>query len=121
MPILDVEIVVADEGLAPGLAAALAEAAGRVFGTPAGHTWVRVRPLPRQHYAEDDGGPPAGVLPVFVTVVKARWPAPDELRGEVGRLTQEVARVCGRPPANVHVIYEPAGAGRVAFGGELVA
>ncbi len=80
MPILDVEIVVAEEELALGLAAALAEATGKVFGTPAGRTWVRVHPLPLRNYAENGGGPPDGVLPVFVTVLKARWPGQEELR-----------------------------------------
>lgn len=120
MPILDVEIVVAEEELAPGLAVALAEAAGKVFGTPAGRTWVRVHPLPLRNYAENGGGPPDGVLPVFVAVLKARWPGPQELTAEVASLTVEIARVCDRPQASVHVMYAPEGAGRVAFGGELV-
>lgn len=120
MPILDVEILVADDRLALELAPVLADAAGRIFDSPPGSVWVRVRPLSRQNYAENGGGPSEGVLPVFVTVLKARWPGPQELTVEVARLTQEIARICGRPVENVHVFYAPEGRGRVAFGGELV-
>jgi phenylpyruvate tautomerase PptA (4-oxalocrotonate tautomerase family) len=122
MPILEVEIVLAaGEALAPGLAGALAERAGAVFGAAPGRTWVRLRAMEREQYAEDGGGPPAGVHPVFVTVLKARWPERDQLAAEVAQLTAAVAQVCGRPAENVHVAYLPEGAGRVAFGGRLVA
>lgn len=121
MPILEVEIVVsASEHVDAGLAPALAEAAGEVLGTSPGRTWVRLRKLSLQDYAEQGGGPPAGTRPVFVTVLKARHPQHGELEAEVARLTQAIARVCGRPAENVHLIYAPHGAGRVAFGGTLV-
>lgn len=75
MPILEVEIVVGpEEELAPGLAGRLADAAAAVFAIPPGRTWVRLRALPCDRYAEDGGGPPAGVRPVFVSILKARRP-----------------------------------------------
>ena len=121
MPILDVEIVLCpDEALAPGLAAEIADRGGEVFGSPPGSTWVKLRAIPCAHYAENGGGPPDGVYPVFVSVLKAGLPAPDALRAEVARLTAAIAEATGRPAENVHIIYLPAGAGRVAFGGELV-
>jgi phenylpyruvate tautomerase PptA (4-oxalocrotonate tautomerase family) len=121
MPILDVEIVVAEtDQIDPHLAAALADAAGAVLSTVPGRTWVRVRHLPAERYAENGGGPAAGVHPVFVTVLKAEHPPPEDLRREMAALTQEVARVCDRPAENVHVFYAPEGRGRVAFGGRLV-
>jgi len=121
MPILDIEIVLRpDEDLAPGLAAAIADRCGEVFGLPPGSTWVKVHSLPRGHYAENGGGPHAGGGPVFVSVLKARLPAPDALRVEVARLSAAVAEATGRPVENVHIAYLPEGAGRVAFGGELV-
>ena len=82
MPIVDIEIV----GDAPPPAQALADEAGRIFGSAPGTTWVRVRAL-----AE-----------------------------EVRTLTHAVARAVARPPEHVHVLSEPAAAGRIAFGGALV-
>lgn len=120
MPILDIEIVVADdEQLAKDSPQRLADAAGEIFAAPLGRTWVRIRELPLQHYAES-GGVPTGVLPVFVTVLKAKRPPREVLRKEIAALTGAVARICGRPPENVHVLYRPEGIGRVAFGGELL-
>jgi len=57
LPILDVEIVVPtglrlDVGLGPDIV----EAAGQFFGTPAGGTWVKLRTLSYEFYAEN-GGP----------------------------------------------------------------
>jgi phenylpyruvate tautomerase PptA (4-oxalocrotonate tautomerase family) len=122
MPILEVEVVVGETDRLPSdLAARLADAAGEVFGAPAGRIWVRLRALPREQYAENGGGPPAGVLPVFVKVLKARQASPEELRREVQELTEAIAGACGRPMDNVHVVYAPKGAGRAAFGGRLVA
>jgi phenylpyruvate tautomerase PptA (4-oxalocrotonate tautomerase family) len=121
MPILEVEIVVAaTDRIDPRLAAALADAAGAVFRSAAGRTWVLVRHLPAERYAENGGGPPAGVRPVFVTVLKAEHPPPEDLKSEMAALTREVARICDRPAENVHVFYAPEGKGRVAFSGSLV-
>ncbi len=47
---------------------------------------------------------------------------PEETRRrihEVRRLTDAIAAACGRPAENVHLVYAPAGRGRVAFGGRL--
>ena len=53
MPIIDVEFVRgADEAL-PG-ADELAQALGRALKTPPGRTWVRLRRLAPQCYAEND-------------------------------------------------------------------
>ena len=57
---------------------------------------------------------------MFVSVLKAKLPPPDERQLEVTRLTEAVARICRRPPENVHILYLPGGAGRMAFGGTLV-
>ena len=121
MPILDVEIVLRPgESLDAGLARDLADRAALVFATPPGRTWVKVRTLALEHYAENGGGPPPGIYPVFVSVLKANLPPPDRLAIEVAELTRAVARACGRPGENVHVLYEPEAAGRVSFGGKLV-
>ena len=83
-------------------------------------TWVRLRVLPLSQYAENGGGPAHGVAPVFVTVLKAVLPPLDRRREEVRQLAQRIALVCRRPVENVHVLYLPDGAERVAFGGKLV-
>ncbi len=116
MPILDVDIVGAAD---LDLAQKIADAAGQVFHTPAGETWVRLRSP--DAYAENGGTLPEGVRPVFVSVLKAQPPTGEELALEVQALTEAVAHACGRPPENVHVLYAPAALGRVAFGGRLVA
>jgi phenylpyruvate tautomerase PptA (4-oxalocrotonate tautomerase family) len=115
VPILDVEVVGARE---EGLARRIADAAGAVFGTPPGRTWVKVRFLPRRDYAENGAALPHDVRPVLVRVLKAD--APEDLAAEVRALTAAVAAAAGRPPENVHLLYEPWGRGRVAFGGNLV-
>ena len=119
MPILEIEIVLRpDETLPSRLAADLAEAAGQVFNSAPGETWVKLRSLPAEHYAEN--GSPAGMAPVFVSILKARRSNADATRIEVSRLTTLVARLCARPPENVHIFYLPEALGRVAFGGHLL-
>ena len=118
MPIIDVEIV-GQESVGGDLAARLADMAGQVFGGPPASTWVRVRSLPQENYAENGTTSPAGWRSVFVTVRKAQRPTGPALRAEVRALTEGVARVCGRPVENVHILYEPDAQGRIAFGGTL--
>ncbi len=120
MPIVEVEPVEAPGASAPSLLAQrLADGIGEVFGSEPGHTWVVVRPIPAQGYAENASGD-GGYAPVFVRVLKKSLPARSDLQGEIDALTRVVAEVCGRDPSNVHVIYAPPAAGRVAFGGVLM-
>jgi phenylpyruvate tautomerase PptA (4-oxalocrotonate tautomerase family) len=118
MPIVDVEIVTS-ESLEGGLAARIADMAGQVFGSPPASTWVRVRSLPQEQYAENGTASPEGWQSVFVTVRKAQRPTGSALEAEVRALTEGVSRVCGRPAENVHILYEPDALGRIAFGGTL--
>lgn len=121
MPILDVEIVCPPgEEIPRGMSAAIADAAASVFGTPAGHTWVRLRRLSQKFYSENGCGPDPGVRPVFVHVLKATLPPEAELEMEVSALAGAVARSCNRPIENVHVVYDPPLVGRIAFGGRLL-
>jgi hypothetical protein len=53
-------------------------------------------------------------------VLKASLPSVELLQSEMARLTGAIAKACARPEENVHIVYEPAGSGRVAFGGRLV-
>jgi phenylpyruvate tautomerase PptA (4-oxalocrotonate tautomerase family) len=121
MPILDIEIVAPDstQVLPADLTQSLADEASQVFGVQAGTVWVKVRLIPLAHYAENNRAP-TGVYPVFVTVLRSRVPQGSELQEEIVRLTKVIANVLNRPETNVHIIYQPDGAGRVAFGGKLV-
>jgi len=120
MPVLEVEIVVdPGETLSPRLAQEVADAAGQAMGTPRGRTWVRLRALPRTLYAENGGLLPEDVRPVFVSLLKSRTGTEEEMRREAARLADGIGRCCGRHPENVHILYLPAAAGRIAFGGAL--
>jgi phenylpyruvate tautomerase PptA (4-oxalocrotonate tautomerase family) len=119
MPILDIEPVLPD-GVAAPSAQALADAAGRVFGTAPGHTWVRLRRLAPSAYAENGAAVAADALPVFVTVLHAHPPLGEALAQQVQALTTAMADVFGIAPQRVHVQIAPAGVGRQAFGGTLV-
>ena len=121
MPILDVEIVVPSGlRLDAGLAPSIAEAAGQVFGRAGDGTWVKLRTLSYEFYAEDPVQAEDIGWPVFVTVLKARMPEPEALEREVIHLTTEISRVCRRPRESIHILYLPEGAGRMAFGGRIV-
>ena len=98
----------------------LADGLGSLFGTGPAGTWVQVRYLPRDSYAENDTVLDGDIQPVFVHVLKARVPEPPSLRTEAAAIAALVARVLDRPQDNVHVIYEASAKGRVAFGGKLV-
>ena len=120
MPILEVEVVLRpNEFLLSDLAARLAEAAAGALASPKGSVWVKLRTIQLTEYAEN-GELPEAVHPVFVRVLKSKVPRRGELEQEIARLTEALAQACERPAENVHVIYEPDGTGRVAFGGKLV-
>jgi len=120
MPIVDIEIVLrADESVDKGMVSDLADELGDIFHTPQGGTWIKVHPLSADQYAEN-GGTPTGVYPVFVSIIKSKLPSLEETQNEAAKITGAVAQICGRPSENVHVIYQPEGRGRLAFGGKLV-
>ena len=121
MPILDIEIIASDSalGLPANLTQSLADEAAQIFGSPQEMVWVKVRVIPSDQYAEN-GGKPEGVYPVFVTVLKSRVPKGSALENEITGLTQVIANALNCPVENVHIFYQPDGAGRVAFGGKLV-
>lgn len=119
MPILEVRAVGELDVAAPGVAQRIADAAAGVLGSPPGGTWVTVDSIPPGSYAENGGAEP-GVAPVFVRVLLRGGPPRERLAEQLAALTRAVAVCCGRPEENVHIVYEPAAAGRVAFGGRLV-
>ena len=118
MPILEVEIILrVNEKLKADLAGEISNVAGEIFNSPDGHTWVKLREMPLDYYAENGGGPPEDISPVFVSVLKRHLPDLAEMQIETARLAAEIGKVCNRPKENVHILYLPPGAGRIFFGG----
>ena len=121
MPVVTVEFVSdSDRPIRDGLAQALADSVGRVLGTPSGQTWVRLRSLQPNQYAENDMHLVATELPVFVSLLERLPPTGAELQTQVSALTQAIAKIFGRPASCIHIEYACAAGGRVSFGGRLV-
>jgi hypothetical protein len=106
--------------MARGLTQQLADAIGHGLNSPPGPTWVRLRSLTRNQYAEN--GPPLddSQSTVFVTVLKHQASGGAELEAEFAALTGAVAQVVARPTSCVHIEFAPPAAGRLSFGGTLV-
>jgi len=120
MPIIDIEVVLKDnEILGKNLASDLADKLGEFFNSPSGTTWVKTHGLQADRYAEN-GTAQKDIHPVFVKVIKSNLNEGPDLQIEAEKISLAVAGICGRPPANVHIIYEPKGSGRIAFGGRLI-
>lgn len=121
MPIVDVQIVSRES--APErdtLAQELADALGTCLEAAPGRVWIRLHWLPASRYAENGVALLDAELPVFVRVLHARLPAGEVLKAQAHQIAQAAAIVIGRPPDRVHIEFAPAGAGRIAFGGELI-
>ena len=122
MPIITVQYV--DIGnraeLEDGVCQQLADALGAVLQSEPGGTWVKLNRIDESEYAENDTTLDSSVQPTLVEVLK-RTPGDEEsLASEAEVIADVVSSVMQRPRQNVHVIYLPQGAGRVAFGGKLV-
>ena len=121
MPVVTVEIVAPNAPAAVhGLAQMLADAVGFALESPPGQTWVRVRAVPVDQYAENEAIPDAANFPVFVTILERQPPQGAELVRQVTALTGVIAQVIARPSHCVHIEYAPAALGRLSFGGTLV-
>jgi phenylpyruvate tautomerase PptA (4-oxalocrotonate tautomerase family) len=120
MPLVVIEIVGGKSPVPSRLTSELADVLGKIFGSEPGQTWVRVRVVPREAYAENESPAPPGAHAVFVAVTKRELPPKKFLRTQAALIAAAVGQACGRPAERIHVIYEPPAAGRVAFGGRLV-
>ncbi len=118
MPILDIEVVGRDSPNR-SYTQALADAVGNVFNSASGHTWVKVRHIPEAQYAENQIGTPAP-KPIFVSVLLRVLPDAAELAKLADALAVAIGNASGCPKENVHIVFQPEAAGRVAFGGQLV-
>jgi len=120
VPIVEIEIVLKpNETLQDKIVSELADELGKIFGSLKGGTWVKLYKLSEKQYAEN-GGKEESVFPVFVSIIKSKIPSHEELQIEAETITKAVAQICERPSTLVHIIYEPAGSGRIAFGGKLI-
>jgi phenylpyruvate tautomerase PptA (4-oxalocrotonate tautomerase family) len=136
MPVVDVLIVASTSDAPPAdLAPRLAQALGELWRAAPGTVWVRLQVMPSSQYAENAltaasavnavsasiAAPlPPAEWPVFVDVLHRHWPAPSALADEAAALAHAVGQVLARDSSRVHVLYQPPGAGRMAFGGRLV-
>ena len=120
MPILSIEIVQeSNETVNPSWAQRIADAAGAVFVTDPGRTWVRLHKLDSTHYAEQGVNPNQTPRPVFVSVLQAKTPELGRKRELASELARCIGVLCGRPSELVHVLWLPEGINRIAFGGTL--
>jgi len=126
MPIVTIETL-SDQPLSkrdalptPAQLQVVADELGALFGSQPNGTWVRARQQQRAYYVENNGLVDAGLRPVMVEIQKSDLEPEDQLAAEAASVCSIVARSLGRPERNVHVVYQPAARGRIAFGGKLV-
>ena len=123
MPIVDIEVVAGTvpdpEVIGKENLQILADALGSLFGGDPGGTWVRIRSIDQDSYAENHTVKGTWPPPTFVSVLRIELPEPDALRREMKKVAEIVARTLGRPRENVHVLYEHGARGRIGFGGTL--
>jgi len=98
----------------------LSDALGQVFGSDPGTTWLKMQYLRCSDYADNAGERDFEIRPTFVEILKQTLQEEDILANEATEIADVGARILSRPKGNSHVIYLPEGAGRVAFGGNLV-
>jgi phenylpyruvate tautomerase PptA (4-oxalocrotonate tautomerase family) len=126
MPIVTIEMLsdspYSDDDAMPTPAQlqSLADALGELFGSQPSGTWVKARQQQRAYYAENMIEFSPEMRPVIVEVLKTELDAGKSLAIEAAAICAVVAQIMDRRSENVHVIYEPAARGRVAFGGQLV-
>lgn len=122
MPIVTIEIVCSDkrDGYSSAQIQELSDQLGEIFNSDPGQTWVKLIYLGLDHYAENKMLVASPHEPTFVEVLKRSLPNQETLAVEAQQISEKVAQVLSRPRENVHVIYLPAGEGRIAFGGKLL-
>ena len=116
MPILEIQFVGDDRD--SNIAQKLADAVGLVLHSSAGQTWVKVSWLASSQYAENLNES-RDLKPVFVSLLLRKLPD-NEQKSQIAKdLCKTIAQVSGRQEENIHILFLPEGAGRMAFGGDL--
>jgi phenylpyruvate tautomerase PptA (4-oxalocrotonate tautomerase family) len=121
MPIVTIELL-EDETTQSPVARPLqplADKLGRLFGSEPATTWVKVRWLARDCYAENDIELAAPTRPVMVEIIKSTLGPRAELAKEAKSISRLIASHYERPQENVHIIFQTDAIGRIAFGGQL--
>jgi hypothetical protein len=98
----------------------LADELGEYFQSGTAATWIRVDYIPFEQYAENQETLCDDARPTLVHVLKYKMPDQERLALEAKELARIVADLLRRHERDIHIIYEPDGKGRVAFGGLLV-
>jgi phenylpyruvate tautomerase PptA (4-oxalocrotonate tautomerase family) len=98
----------------------LADSLGALFGSAPSGTWVRARQQQRAYYAENMMEISREMRPVIVEILKSDLGTEKDRAIEAAAVCALVAQTLDRNTDNVHVVYQPAARGRVAFGGKLV-
>jgi phenylpyruvate tautomerase PptA (4-oxalocrotonate tautomerase family) len=113
MPVIRVTVV-GDRAIAHDAARRLADGVGRILGSQPGTVWVLIEKVAAEHYAENNAEhPPEPVLLQLLLREGVTALQPGQVEALCG-LAHAVLHV---PAQHVHLIVEPAAAGRVYFGG----
>ena len=121
MPIIRMEVVLeeAEELPEKQVLQALADGLGECMHSRPGGTWLMASGVPAAQYVENGGPVPAGIRPVFLTVIRHKIPDEETLTAECRKMAALAGEYLDRPADNIHITFEPEAAGRIAFGGEL--
>lgn len=118
MPILNVSWI-GDQPVPSHLAQRLADAAGGVLQTPPGRTWVMIRAVPSNFYAENHCPDVGAEGMLWISILLSEPPEGKALQPLVETLTAALAEASGVPSTRVHLLFEPAARARIAFGGTV--
>jgi phenylpyruvate tautomerase PptA (4-oxalocrotonate tautomerase family) len=120
MPLVEIEHIGAFPRSAHALSQELADALATVFSSARAETWVRLRSLSSENYAENGEDDPLGAEAIFVSITKKDLPSSSLLANQATAVASVVATVFQRSIDRVHIIYEPPARNRIAFGGRLI-
>lgn len=122
MAIVDIELVIQegrDSYLSQEQTRSIANTLGRIFETKPNRTWVRIRYLPSEQYAENEAPEGPAVLPTFITILKNRPPEPGLMASQMLAIAQGLSPIINRPAGSIHILYEASALGRLGVGGIL--
>lgn len=122
MPIVTIECVISDNSDKQNEAElrSLTDSLGEVFSSPPGGTWVRMHYLDQHDYAENRTNPKDTPTPTFVHILMRELPSLDDREKLAKQIAEVTSNALRRSRDLTHVIFEPEGFGRVAFGGNLL-
>lgn len=122
MPMANIQIVLKNNAAAypDNITSQLADALGSFFNCSPGTTWVRLSYLTASHYAENQISQQDCPDPVFVELLLKNTAEQHHRALDARKIANIVAEILQRPENEIHIIFQPPGVGRVAFGGKLI-